>query len=368
MKKSFFGYNKKSVEETIAELQEELRISEEKANNFQQKYAEAQNIISEQKASLLNAKNDLNSYMSKYYESTKRIGSREKSLANVGQIYINAYDSASAIVKTAQEHTEAFMRDISAEAAYTGKQTNTALNDMERLELELQGFISGVNLKISDLKRQVNSLFSKAKAIPEAYSRIGKIKEDLDGQIGQHMHTFLHKSKAFLSDETGEEVHSESIKAPEETPNHYSNQLFTGFDAVPNTLKEKTIVSVNLLEPVNEKTEPIEKISENPQNEVFQSEPVNKVFPSEPIYKEIAQSSEINAALLPSKESLAVETEKVIEDEPMAVEEDYIDVTDKTSVSQSILPKVSEESDELSLGQKKAERVRDILSKYSHLS
>lgn len=219
MKNSLFGYKKAEVNARITELQETIKMNESRIASLEDKCVQAQKTLQEKNIALDNMSNELNRYIiqSTQAEKTENAGG-DRSLANVGEIYMLAYDSASTIIKSAQTNVEDFMDKVFSQSESAEEQTKKVLANMQRMKADLQNMVVSITEKTRDLQDEISALIMQTSNSLLSFKNFDTVREDVKKNIDAQMYECLQKSKRLLRHDYAFEEPVPKSPPPAEAP------------------------------------------------------------------------------------------------------------------------------------------------------
>jgi len=222
MRKSFFGYKKADVHARLTQLQETIRMNESRIASLEEKSAQAQKALQEKNIALDNMSNELNRYILQATQAEKNeSASADRSLANLGEIYMLAYDSASTIIKSAQKNVEEFLDKVFSQSESAEEQVKKALANMQHMKADLQNMVDSVTQKARELQDEISALITRMNISLVSFKDFDLVREKVRKSIDTQMHECLQKSKRLVRQEEDDFGEPDALKPsppPAESP------------------------------------------------------------------------------------------------------------------------------------------------------
>lgn len=221
MRKSLFGYKKADVHVKLIELQETIRMNESRIASLEEKAAQAQKALQEKNIALDNMSNELNRYILQATQAEKNGNdSAERNLANVGEIYMLAYDSASTIIKSAQKNVEEFLDKVFAQSGKAEEQIKKLLANMQHMKADLQSMADSITQKTRELQNEISAFITHMSNSLVSFKDFDLIREEVRKSVDVQMYECLQKSKRLVRqpDDLFEEAVVEDLSPPLEAP------------------------------------------------------------------------------------------------------------------------------------------------------
>ena len=195
----FGGYNQRAVDSLVQEMHDKYEATKQEALQAVWRNQELQTDLNQKDEELRIANRALLNTTAYYEAAVQKIAEYEKKLSNVGQIYMYAYDSASAIANRSKQETENFMERVSAESEIASVHAETIVDEMTRMKTEMQRIIADMEDKTEYINVLIDNFIQQAKAVPAAFTQINLVKTQLQETINREMQHYTQAASGFLT-------------------------------------------------------------------------------------------------------------------------------------------------------------------------